>query len=105
MVFTNIYNPRAEIGKMDQVRPTLVRKGATMGANCTIVCGHTIGQYAFIGAGAVVTKDVPDHALMVGNPARQIGWVCDCGGRLDDTSTCVECKKTFACKSLTTICK
>ena len=103
MVFTNIYNPRAEISKMDQVRPTIVKKGATLGANCTIVCGHTIGRYAFIGAGAVVTKDVPEHALMVGNPARQIGSVCECGGRLDDTSTCVECKKTLGYKSLTTI--
>ena len=82
MVFTNIYNPRAEIRKMDQVRPTLVKKGATLGANCTIVCGTSIGRYAFIGAGAVVTKDVPDHALVVGNSARQIGWVCECGERL-----------------------
>lgn len=71
MVFTNIYNPRAEIRKMDQVRPTLVKKGATLGANCTIVCGVTIGRYAFIGAGAVVTKDVPDHVLVVGNAAKQ----------------------------------
>ena len=99
MVFTNIYNPRAEIGKMDQVRPTLVKKGATLGANCTIVCGHTIGRYAFIGAGAVVTKDVPDYALMVGNPARQIGSVCECGGRLDHTSTCVECKRSLNTKA------
>ena len=83
MVFTNIYNPRAEIRKMDQVRPTLVKRGATLGANCTIVCGVTVGRYAFIGAGAVVTKDVPDHALVVGNPARQIGWMCRCGERLD----------------------
>jgi UDP-2-acetamido-3-amino-2,3-dideoxy-glucuronate N-acetyltransferase len=67
---------------MDQVRPTLVKKGATLGANCTIVCGHTIGRYAFIGAG--VTKDVPDHALMVGNPARQTGWLCECGGKLNE---------------------
>ena len=67
---------------MDQVRPTLVRKGATLGANCTIVCGHTIGQYAFIGAGAVVTKDVPDHTLMVGNPARQTGWMSEYGHKL-----------------------
>jgi UDP-2-acetamido-3-amino-2,3-dideoxy-glucuronate N-acetyltransferase len=93
MVFTNICNPRAEISKMDQVRPTLVKKGATLGANCTIVCGHTIGQYAFIGAGAVVTKDVPDHALMVGNPARPIGQVCECGGRLNDKLICMECKR------------
>jgi len=95
MVFTNIYNPRAEIGKMDQVRPTLVRKGATLGANCTIVCGHTIGRYAFIGAGAVVTKDVPDHALMVGNPAKQIGWMCECGERLPENLQCPVCEKTL----------
>lgn len=96
MVFTNIYNPRAEIGKMDQVRPTLVKKGATLGANCTIVCGHTIGSYAFIGAGAVVTKDVVDHALMVGNPARQIGWACKCGERIDESNmTCPFCRKKY----------
>ncbi len=96
MVFTNIYNPRAEIGKMDQVRPTLVKKGATLGANCTIVCGRTIGSYAFIGAGAVVTKDVVDHALMVGNPARQIGWACKCGERIDEsTMTCPFCRKKY----------
>jgi len=95
MVFTNIYNPRAEIGKMDQVRPTLVKRGATLGANCTIVCGHTIGRYAFIGAGAVVTKDVPDHALMVGNPARRIGWVCECGERLPADLQCPSCGKTL----------
>jgi UDP-2-acetamido-3-amino-2,3-dideoxy-glucuronate N-acetyltransferase len=95
MVFTNIYNPRAEIGKMDQVRSTLVRKGATMGANCTIVCGHTIGRYAFIGAGAVVTKDVPDHALMAGNPARQIGWSCLCGEKLAENLQCPSCKKQY----------
>lgn len=70
MVFTNIYNPRAEICKMDQVRPTLVKKGATIGANAIVICGITLGQYCFIGAGAVVTKNVPDHALVVGNPAR-----------------------------------
>ena len=95
MVFTNIYNPRAEIGKMDQVRPTLIRKGATLGANCTIVCGHTIGQYAFIGAGAVVTKDVTDHALMVGNPARQTGWTCMCGEKLTEKLKCPTCNKQF----------
>jgi UDP-2-acetamido-3-amino-2,3-dideoxy-glucuronate N-acetyltransferase len=95
MVFTNIYNPRAEIGKMDQVRPTLIKKGATLGANCTIVCGHTIGQYAFVGAGAVVTKDVPDHALMVGNPAKQIGWMCECGEKLDSKLTCPLCQKKY----------
>ena len=95
MVFTNIYNPRAEIGKMDQVRPTLVKKGATMGANCTIVCGHTIGNYAFIGAGTVVTKDIPDHALMVGNPAKQIGWMCQCGEKLNTKLHCSICKKKY----------
>ena len=95
MVFTNIFNPRAEIGKMDQVRPTLIKKGATLGANCTIVCGHTIGRYAFIGAGAVVTKDVPDHALMVGNPARQIGWMCECGEKLNTKQKCPACKKQY----------
>ncbi|MFH1215331.1 MAG: Gfo/Idh/MocA family oxidoreductase [Pseudomonadota bacterium] len=83
MVFTNVYNPRAEIRKMDQLRTTLVKRGTTIGANATIVCGVTIGEYAFIGAGAVVNRDVPSYALMVGNPARQIGWVSRHGERLD----------------------
>lgn len=91
MVFTNIYNPRAEISKMDQVRPTLVRKGATIGANATIVCGVTVGAYAFVGAGAVVTKDVAPNALIVGNPAKQIGWVCTCGERLGEDMYCAGC--------------
>jgi UDP-2-acetamido-3-amino-2,3-dideoxy-glucuronate N-acetyltransferase len=95
MVFTNIFNPRAEISKMDQVRPTLVKKGATLGGNCTIVCGHTIGRYAFIGAGAVVTKDVPDHALMAGNPAKQIGWICECGEKVDEKLKCPVCGVTY----------
>jgi UDP-2-acetamido-3-amino-2,3-dideoxy-glucuronate N-acetyltransferase len=95
MVFTNIYNPRAEIRKMDQVRPTLVKKGATLGANATIVCGVTIGRYAFVGAGAVVNRNVPDHALMVGNPAKQIGWVCSCGERLSDRLECMVCDRKF----------
>jgi UDP-2-acetamido-3-amino-2,3-dideoxy-glucuronate N-acetyltransferase len=95
MVFTNIYNPRARIVKMDQVRPTRVREGATLGANCTIVCGTTIGRYAFVGAGALVNKNVPDHALVVGNPARQIGWVCECGERLTDDLECMACSKTY----------
>lgn len=85
MVFTNIHNPRAGISKMDQVRPTRVRTGATLGANSTILCGRTLGRYAFIGAGAVVTKDVPDYAVVVGNPARQIGWVCRCGEILTES--------------------
>ncbi len=95
MVFTNIYNPRAEIRKMDQVRPTLVKKGATIGANATIVCGVTIGSYAFVGAGAVINKTVPDHALMVGNPAQRIGWACACGERLTDNLDCLTCGKKY----------
>ncbi|MBN1363812.1 MAG: Gfo/Idh/MocA family oxidoreductase [Syntrophaceae bacterium] len=95
MVFTNIYNPRAEISKMNQVRPTLVKKGATLGANCTIICGNTIGSYALVGAGAVVTKDVPAHALMMGNPAKQKGWVCECGESLNTKLHCTVCKKQF----------
>ena len=95
MVFTNIYNPRAEIRKMDQVRPTLVKHGATLGANCTIVCGTTIGRYAFIGAGAIVTRNVPDHALMLGNPARRVGWMCQCGERLTDDLDCPVCGKKY----------
>ena len=82
MVFTNVYNPRSAIRRMDEIRPTLVRKGASLGANCTIVCGHTIGQYAFVGAGAVVISDIPDHALVAGNPAKNKGWMCRCGIRL-----------------------
>ena len=95
MVFTNVYNPRAEIRKMDQVRSTLVKKGATVGANATIICGTTIGQYALVGAGAVITKNVPDHALVVGNPAKQIGWVCRCGERLPDNLVCNVCDKKY----------
>lgn len=83
MVFTNVYNPRAAVSRKDEYRRTLVRCGATLGANCTIVCGITIGRYAFIGAGAVVNRDVPDFALMVGVPARQIGWMSRHGERLD----------------------
>ena len=93
MVFTNIYNPRAEIRKMDQVRPTLVKRGATLGANSTIVCGTALGRYCFVGAGAVVTRNVPDHALVIGNPAKQIGWMCKCGERLTDDLECVVCGK------------
>lgn len=95
MVFTNVFNPRAEIIKMDDVRPTLVQKGATIGANATIVCGITIGTYAFIGAGAVVTRDVPPYALFVGNPARQIGWMCRCGERLPDKLCCPSCQRRY----------
>jgi UDP-2-acetamido-3-amino-2,3-dideoxy-glucuronate N-acetyltransferase len=82
MVFTNVYNPRAAVVRKDQYRPTLVRRGATLGANCTIVCGVTIGRYAFVGAGAVVNRDVPDFALMAGVPARRTGWISRFGERL-----------------------
>ncbi|MCF8026696.1 MAG: Gfo/Idh/MocA family oxidoreductase, partial [Desulfobacteraceae bacterium] len=95
MVFTNIYNPRAEIRKMDQVRETLVKRGATLGANCTVICGVTIGRYAFIGAGAVVTRDVPNHALVAGNPARLVGYVSTCGEKLSEDFSCRHCGKEF----------
>ena len=83
MVFTNVYNPRALIERKDQYRDTIVKKGATLGANCTIICGATIGQYAFIGAGAVINKDVKPYALMVGVPAKQIGWMSQYSEKLD----------------------
>jgi UDP-2-acetamido-3-amino-2,3-dideoxy-glucuronate N-acetyltransferase len=96
MVFTNIINPRAEIAKMDQVRPTLVKKGATIGANATVVCGTTLGRYCFVAAGAVVTRNVPDHAMVAGNPARPMGWFCACGERLSDDLECPACGKRYA---------
>ena len=96
IVFTNVYNPRSKIRKMNQLRHTLVKKGVTIGANTTIVCGVTIGQYAFIGAGAVVNKDVDDYALIVGNPGKQIGWVCECGERLDHHLKCIVCEKKYS---------
>lgn len=91
VVFTNVFNPRSEISRMHELRPTLVRKGATLGANCTVVCGITIGRYAFIGAGAVATKDVPDHALVIGNPARVAGWVCECAEKILPEGSKWEC--------------
>jgi UDP-2-acetamido-3-amino-2,3-dideoxy-glucuronate N-acetyltransferase len=98
MVFTNVYNPRSGIRRMDELRPTLVKKGASIGANATVLCGITIGSYSFIGAGAVVLKDVPDYALVVGNPAKQKGWMCECGIRLvfhGTAATCGECKRRY----------
>ena len=82
MVFTNVVNPRSNVNRRGEYVKTLVKQGATIGANATIVCGHTIGKFSFIGAGAVVTKDVPDYALLVGNPAKQIGWMSEFGHRL-----------------------
>jgi len=83
MVFTNVYNPRSLVERKDEYRDTIVKKGATLGANCTIVCGVTIGAYSFIGAGAVVNKSVPDYALMVGVPGKQIGWMSEFGEQLN----------------------
>jgi UDP-2-acetamido-3-amino-2,3-dideoxy-glucuronate N-acetyltransferase len=94
MVFTNVVNPRSEVIRKDEYRKTLVRRGVSIGANATIVCGITLGRYAFIGAGAVVTKDVPDFALVVGNPARRTGWMCRCGIKLKveaDRGVCSAC--------------
>jgi len=82
VVFTNVFNPRSHISRKHEYRPTLVRHGATLGANATILCGITIGRFAFVGAGAVVTRDVPDFALVTGNPGRQQGWMCRCGVKL-----------------------
>ena len=94
MVFTNVINPRSAVNRRDQYAKTTVKRGASIGANATIVCGHDIGEFAFIGAGAVVTKDVPPYALVVGNPARQIGWVGEYGHRLnfdaDGNAVCPE---------------
>ena len=98
MVFTNVINPRSHISRKHEFKMTFVRKGATIGANATIVCGNTIGRHAFIGAGAVVTKDIPDHALVMGNPGRVAGWVCKCGNRLafhNDTATCNYCNNQY----------
>ncbi|MCP5005115.1 MAG: Gfo/Idh/MocA family oxidoreductase [Planctomycetes bacterium] len=99
IVFTNVFNPRSEISRIGELRPTLVRKGATIGANSTIVCGNTIGAYAFIGAGAVITKDVPDYALVMGNPGRIVGWMCMCGEKVSfdeqGTGVCNSCNLAY----------
>ena len=92
MVFTNVFNPRSFISRKKEFRKTLVRKGATIGANVTVICGNTIGQYAFIGAGSVVTKDVPDHALVYGNPGKVKGWICQCAEEITFRSGKAVCK-------------
>ena len=98
-VFTNVINPRAFIERKDEYKKTVVKKGASIGANATIVCGHNIGEYAFVGAGAVVTKDVPDYALVIGNPARVVGYVCQCGNKLleqeNNLFKCGACNKEY----------
>lgn len=91
MVFTNVLNPRSHVSRKHEFRPTTVRRGATLGANCTVVCGTTIGRYALVGAGAVVTRDVPDHALVSGSPARRRGWVCRCGETLPGAGEDLAC--------------
>jgi UDP-2-acetamido-3-amino-2,3-dideoxy-glucuronate N-acetyltransferase len=101
MVFTNVVNPRSHVSRKHEYRRTLVGRGATIGANATIVCGHTIGRYAFIGAGAVVTRDVPDYALVIGVPGAVAGWVCECGVRLElpasgvAQAVCAACGKAY----------
>lgn len=94
MVFTNVNNPRSHVSRKNEYRRTVVRRGASIGANATIVCGHEVGEYAFVGAGAVVTRNVPAYALVVGTPARRIAWMCQCGERLASSSgrqTCAHC--------------
>ncbi len=95
VVFTNDFYPRA-FSTDWEVTKTLIKKGASLCANCTIVCGNTIGEYATVGAGSVVTKDVPAHALVVGNPAKQIGWVCTCGRKLEKSMKCKKCGEDFS---------
>jgi UDP-2-acetamido-3-amino-2,3-dideoxy-glucuronate N-acetyltransferase len=102
MVFTNVTNPRSFINRKNEYKRTLVRRGASLGANSTIVCGVTIGEYAFVGAGAVVTRDVAPFSLVVGSPAKQIGWVCRCGVRLQisgETTHCDSCGQSYAVQS------
>lgn len=103
MVFTNVTNPRSGVNRRGQYTKTIVRKGATIGANATIVCGHDIGKYAFIGAGAVITKEVKPYALVVGNPAKQIGWMSEFGHRLgfdkENIAVCPESKEKYLLKN------
>ena len=97
MVFTNVINPRSHVSRKHEYRRTLVRRGATIGANATIICGVTLGEYSFVAAGAVVTKDVPAYALVAGVPGRRIGWMCQCGNRLPDEGTgrCASCGRSY----------
>src|SRR5262245_34541195 len=103
MVFTNVINPRSAVVRRDEYKETLVKRGASIGANATVVCGNTIGRFAFIGAGAVITKDIPDYALVVGNPGRISGWMCECGIRLslpasverDGEASCSSCGRHY----------
>ena len=101
MVFTNVVNPRSHVVRKHEYRQTRVGRGASLGANCTVVCGYDIGKYAFVGAGAVVTKSIPDYALVVGNPGRITGWVCECGIKLASgaappaEATCKDCGKRY----------
>ncbi len=98
MVFTNVQTPRSHVNRRGEYVRTLVKQGASIGANATVVCGHTLGRFSFVGAGAVVTRDVKDHALVVGNPARQIGWMCACGERLRVTAgrgSCARCGTAY----------
>src|SRR5215207_7302953 len=101
MVFTNVVNPRSHVSRKDEYKATLVRQGASLGANCTVVCGATIGRYAFVGAGSVVTRDIPDYALVYGNPARMRGWMCACGLAMnfadgDGRAACAACGSAYA---------
>ena len=98
MVFTNVINPRSHVSRKDEYRKTLVRKGASIGANATIVCGITLGNYCFVGAGAVVTRNIPDYALVYGSPARVRGWMCQCGEQLkfeNDRAVCSRCGEPY----------
>jgi UDP-2-acetamido-3-amino-2,3-dideoxy-glucuronate N-acetyltransferase len=97
MVFTNVINPRSHVSRKDEYKRTLVRRGSSIGANATIVCGVTLGEYSFVGAGAVITKDVPAHALMAGVPAKRMGWMCQCGERLPDSGagSCAACGTVY----------
>jgi len=95
MVFTNVINPRAFVERKHEYKRTLIKRGASIGANATIVCGVTLGEYCFVGAGSVVTKDVPAYALVYGSPARQHGWVCKCGTKLENDLTCSGCGEKY----------